>query len=180
MMKVYTRTGDNGTTSLSDGSRISKSSLLLHAYGTVDELNSFIGVVISQVSDNFLTKVQNELFVVGGMLATPVGNWEKYWKVERLAEFTEEIEREIDRLSEELEPMRGFILPQGSRLIADTHVCRTVCRRAERLVVELMAENEAYKPVQILLNRLSDFFFILARFFHKKEKILETLYQSAK
>jgi cob(I)alamin adenosyltransferase len=179
-MKIYTRTGDNGTTSLSDGSRISKGSILLHAYGTVDELNSFIGVVISQISDDFLTKVQNELFVVGGMLATPVENWEKYWKVERLSEFTAEIEREIDRLSAELEPMRGFILPQGSRLIADTHVCRTVCRRAERYVVQLMEENEAYKPVQVLLNRLSDFFFILARFFHKKEKIFETLYQSGK
>ena len=179
-MKIYTRTGDNGTTSLSDGSRISKSSVLLHAYGTVDELNSFIGVVISQNPDEFLTKVQNELFVVGGMLATPVENWEKYWKVERLAEFTAELEREIDRMSAELEPMRGFILPQGSRLIADTHVCRTVCRRAERLVVEIMAEQEAYKIVQILLNRLSDFFFILARFFHKKENISETLYKSEK
>ena len=179
-MKIYTRTGDNGTTSLSDGSRISKGSVLLHAYGTVDELNSFIGVVISQISDDFLTKVQNELFVVGGMLATPVANWEKYWKVERLSEFTAELEAEIDRLSAELEPMRGFILPQGSRLIADTHVCRTVCHRAERYVVQLMEENEAYKPVQVLLNRLSDFFFILARFFHKKEKVFETLYQSAK
>ena len=179
-MKIYTRTGDNGTTSLSDGSRISKGSVLLHAYGTVDELNSFIGAVISQNPNDFLTKVQNELFVVGGMLATPVANWEKYWKVERLAEFTAELEQEIDKLSAELEPMRGFILPQGSRLIADTHICRTVCRRAERYVVQLMEEDEAYKNVQVLLNRLSDFFFILARFFHKKENISETIYKSAK
>ena len=180
MMKIYTRTGNKGTTSLSDGSRISKSDILLHAYGTVDELNSFIGVLISQNPDQFLTKVQNELFVVGGMLATPVANWEKYWKVERLAEFTAELEHEIDRMSAELEPMRGFILPQGSKLIADTHVCRTVCRRAERFVVALIDQNEAYQKVQVLLNRLSDFFFILARFFHKKEKIFETVYQSAK
>lgn len=179
-MKIYTRTGDNGTTSLSDGSRISKSDVLLHAYGTVDELNSFIGVVISQISDDFLTKLQNELFVVGGMLATPVASWERYWKVERLEEFTREIEHEIDRMSAELEPMRGFILPQGSRLIADTHVCRTVCRRAERYVAELAARDDNYKKVQVLLNRLSDFFFILARFFHKKENISETIYQSAK
>ena len=179
-MKIYTRTGDKGTTSLSDGSRISKSDILLHAYGTVDELNSFIGVVISQNPDEFLTKVQNELFVVGGMLATPVTNWEKYWKVERLAEFTKELEEEIDRMSAELPPMRGFILPQGSRLIADTHVCRTVCRRAERYVVAMMEEDEAYQKVQVLLNRLSDFFFILARFFHQKENISETLYQSGK
>lgn len=179
-MKVYTRTGDKGTTSLSDGSRVSKNDNLLHAYGTVDELNSFIGVVISQNPDDFLTKVQNELFVVGGMLATPVSNWEKYWKVERLADFTTELEHEIDRMTAELPPMRGFILPQGNRLIADTHVCRTVCRRAERYVVALMEADEAYQKVQVLLNRLSDFFFILARFFHKKEKISETLYQSAK
>ena len=179
-MKIYTRTGDKGTTSLSDGSRISKSDILLHAYGTVDELNSFIGVVISQNPDEFLTKVQNELFVVGGMLATPVTNWEKYWKVERLAEFTKELEQEIDRMSAELPPMRGFILPQGSRLIADTHVCRTVCRRAERYVVAMMEEDETYQKVQVLLNRLSDFFFILARFFHQKENIFETLYQSGK
>lgn len=179
-MKIYTRTGDKGTTSLSDGSRISKSDILLHAYGTVDELNSFIGVVISQNPDEFLTKVQNELFVVGGMLATPVANWEKYWKVERLAEFTKELEEEIDRMSAELPPMRGFILPQGSRLIADTHVCRTVCRRAERYVVAMMEEDETYQKVQVLLNRLSDFFFILARFFHQKENISETLYQSGK
>ena len=179
-MKVYTRTGDKGTTSLSDGSRVSKNDNLLHAYGTVDELNSFIGVVISQNSDDFLTKVQNELFVVGGMLATPVANWEKYWKVERLAEFTTELEHEIDRMTVELPPMRGFILPQGSRLIADTHVCRTVCRRAERYVVALMEVDEAYQKVQVLLNRLSDFFFILARYFHLKENISETLYQSGK
>lgn len=153
---------------------------MLHAYGTVDELNSFIGVVISQNPDEFLTKVQNELFVVGGMLATPVANWEKYWKVERLAEFTKELEEEIDRMSAELPPMRGFILPQGSRLIADTHVCRTVCRRAERYVVAMMEEDETYQKVQVLLNRLSDFFFILARFFHQKENISETLYQSGK
>ena len=152
----------------------------MHAYGTVDELNSFIGVVISHNPDEFLTKVQNELFVVGGMLATPVTNWEKYWKVERLAEFTKELELEIDRMSAELPPMRGFILPQGSRLIADTHVCRTVCRRAERYVVAMMEEDEAYQKVQVLLNRLSDFFFILARFFHQKENISETLYQSGK
>jgi cob(I)alamin adenosyltransferase len=179
-MKVYTRTGDKGTTSLSDGSRVSKNDNLLHAYGTVDELNSFIGVVISQNPDEFLTKVQNELFVVGGMLATPVSNWEKYWKLERLAEFTTELEHEIDRMTAELPPMCGFILPQGSRLIADTHVCRTVCRRAERYVVALMEVDETYQKVQVLLNRLSDFFFILARFFHQKENISETLYQSEK
>ena len=179
-MKIYTRTGDKGTTSLSDGSRISKNDILLHAYGTVDELNSFIGVVISQNPDEFLTKVQNELFVVGGMLATPVANWEKYWKVERLAEFTKELEQEIDRMSAELPQMRGFILPQGSRLIADTHICRTVCRRAERYVVAMMEEDDTYQKVQVLQNRLSDFFFILARFFHQKENISETLYQSSK
>ena len=129
-MKIYTRTGDNGTTSLSDGSRVPKDSPLLHAYGTVDELNSFIGTVISQNPDDFLTKVQNELFIVGGMLATPPADWEKYWQADRLAAFTAEVEHEIDRLNAQLDPLRGFILPQGSRLIAESRLIkdgRTTC-----------------------------------------------------
>ncbi len=177
-MKIYTRTGDDGSTSLSDGSRVSKSDVLLHAYGTVDELNSFLGVVISQFNSEFLTEIQNELFVVGGMLATPIRKWDKYWDISHLSDFTKKIESEIDKLSVELPPMRGFILPQGNKLISDTHVCRTVCRRAERLVCEILHNNSQYNEVQNLLNRLSDYFFILARFFHKKSNIPEIYYKS--
>ena len=179
-MKIYTKTGDNGTTSLADGSRVLKSDALLHAYGTVDELNSCLGLLISEENLPFLTETQNFLFLVGGMLATPVDKWELYYKDASLEEFVQRTEREIDKMQAELPPMRGFILPQGSRSIAYAHICRTVCRRAERLVVELAERDEHYREVQKVLNRLSDFFFVLARFFHKKNNISETNYKSVK
>lgn len=179
-MKVYTRTGDKGTTSLSDGSRVNKSDTLLHAYGTVDELNSQVGLLISEYKDDFLTEIQNELFIVGGMLATPLHNWEKYWNISQLSDFTKIIETNIDALTAQTEPLKGFILPQGSRTIAMAHICRTVCRRAERFVCELMKNNDAFSPIQILLNRLSDYFFILALFFHKKENVNVIYYKSTK
>ncbi|MCQ2275814.1 MAG: cob(I)yrinic acid a,c-diamide adenosyltransferase [Bacteroidales bacterium] len=179
-MKIYTKTGDNGTTSLSDGTRVPKSDSLLNAYGTIDELNSFIGLLISEENEIFLTKTQNFLFLIGGMLATPTDKWDCYYKDVCLEDFILEIEAEIDRMAAELPPFKGFILPQGSRAIAYAHICRTVCRRAERLVVILATQNERYKIVQKVLNRLSDYFFILARFFHKKSNIDETVYQSIK
>ncbi|MCQ2284559.1 MAG: cob(I)yrinic acid a,c-diamide adenosyltransferase [Bacteroidales bacterium] len=179
-MKIYTKTGDNGTTSLSDGTRVPKSDSLLNAYGTIDELNSFIGLLISEENEIFLTKTQNFLFLIGGMLATPTDKWDCYYKDVCLEDFILEIEAEIDRMAAELPPFKGFILPQGGRAIAYAHICRTVCRRAERLVVILATQNERYKIVQKVLNRLSDYFFILARFFHKKHNISETVYQSIK
>lgn len=179
-MKVYTKTGDNGTTSLSDGKRVSKADGLLHSYGTVDELNAFLGLVISEENMDFLTEIQNQLFVVGGLLATPLEYWTRYYDLDSLDAFTRRLESEIDQMSESLEPLRGFILPQGNVTIAHVHVCRTVCRRAEREVVALLERDEAYNRVQKLLNRLSDYFFVLARFFHKKYGIPETLYKSAK
>ena len=108
------------------------------------------------------------LFVVGGMLATETQNWSKYWPDADLAGLLQQIESEIDRMSAELDPFKGFILPQGSMLIAHIHVCRTVCRRAERLIVKIVDENEAYAPLLKIVNRLSDYFFILAQFCHKK------------
>lgn len=179
-MKIYTKTGDNGTTSLSDGSRISKGDNLLNAYGTIDELNSFIGLLISEENEIFLTKTQNFLFLIGGMLATPTDKWECYYKDACLENFILDIEAEIDRMTAELPTLKGFILPQGNRAIAYAHICRTICRRAERLVVILNTKNECYKNIQKVLNRLSDYFFILARFFHKKFNIEETIYKSIK
>ena len=176
-MKIYTKTGDNGTTSLADGSRVSKSDSLLHAYGTVDELNSFLGLLVSEEKEAFLTETQNFLFLVGGMLATPADKWELYYKDALLGEFVQRTESEIDRLQAELPPMRGFILPQGNKAVAYAHICRTVCRRAERLVVELAERDERYREVQKVLNRLSDFFFIFARYLHKKNNISETVYK---
>lgn len=179
-MKIYTRTGDSGTTSLSDGTRVSKDDALLHAYGTIDELNAFVGVLISEENETFLSEIQQMLFVLGGMLATPVSNWEKYWKSVDLDAFVARTESEIDTLSADLQPLKGFILPQGNRAIADTHVCRTVCRRAERAIVSLLPLSPTFSKVQIVLNRLSDYFFILARYLHKKYGVMETYYKSAK
>lgn len=179
-MKIYTKTGDAGTTSLADGSRVSKHCDLLEAYGTLDELNACIGLLISEEPLPFLTEIQQQLFVVGGMLATPVSNWEKYWQKADLDGFVGIVEQEIDALTAEIPPMRGFILPQGGRAISAAHLCRTVCRRAERRVTILMDSESAYNPMQKVLNRLSDYFFVLARFFHKKYSVSETYYKSMK
>ncbi|MBO4654327.1 MAG: cob(I)yrinic acid a,c-diamide adenosyltransferase [Bacteroidales bacterium] len=167
-MKIYTKTGDKGETSLVGGKRVKKYDTLLEAYGTIDELNACTGMVIAEEPVPFLTDIQRMLFVVGGMLATETQNWSKYWPEVDLADLLRQIEAEIDRMSAELEPFRGFVLPQGSMLIAHIHVCRTVCRRAERLVVKIAEENDAYSPLLKLVNRLSDYFFILAQFSHKK------------
>lgn len=177
-MKIYTKTGDNGTTSLSDGSRVFKCNYLIQAYGTVDELNAYLGLLISEEDVPFLTKTQQFLFYIGGMLATPVAKWQLYYKNSTIEDFIEETEREIDRMSDELPPLKNFILPQGSRKIAYAHLCRTVCRRAEREVVTLAVKDDRFFIVQKMLNRLSDYFFILARFFHLKDNISETVYQS--
>lgn len=177
-MKIYTKTGDTGRTSLSDGSRVSKNSDLLNAYGTIDELNAFLGLLISEKKEEFLTKLQKLLFVVGGMLATPADYWEKYYDLSVLDDYVHKLEEAIDEMSADLPPFRGFILPQGNTLIAHTHICRTICRRAEREVVGLMENDSRYQAVQILLNRLSDYFFVLARFYHKNYNIPETLYKS--
>ncbi len=175
-MKIYTKTGDKGTTSLVDGTRVSKTDQLLKCYGTVDELNSYIGLLIAMEADDFLTEIQRQLFVLGGMLATPTEKWEKFWKDSDIQAFISKMESKIDEMTLELPPFRGFILPQGNEAIARAHVCRTVCRRAEREVVALYEENPAYEMPMKLLNRLSDFFFTLARFYHKKMNVSETIW----
>lgn len=174
-MKIYTKTGDKGTTSLVDGTRVSKTNQLLNAYGTVDELNSSIGLLIAVEPDDMLTEIQRQLFVLGGMLATPTEKWEKYWTNSDIQTFISKVEGKIDEMTTELPPFRGFILPQGSETIARAHMCRTICRRAEREVVALYEENMAYEMPMKLLNRLSDYFFTLARFCHKKYGVDETI-----
>jgi cob(I)alamin adenosyltransferase len=176
-MKIYTKTGDKGETSLVGGKRVKKYDTLLESYGTIDELNAHIGLVIADEPEPFLTDIQRMLFVVGGMLATETQNWSKYWPDTDLDALLHGIEAEIDRMSAELEPFKGFILPQGSMLIAHIHVCRTVCRRAERLVVKIAEENETYLPLLKLVNRLSDYFFILAQYCHKKNNISVTYWK---
>lgn len=180
-MKIYTKTGDQGTTALFGGKRVSKSDLRINAYGTVDELNSWIGLVRDQEVNrsyaSVLVKIQNDLFVVGSMLAAEPGNTKI--KVPALSEnkilF---LETEIDAMNDVLIPMRYFILPGGHPSVSCCHIARTVCRRAERLVISLN-EREKVDPIIIkYLNRLSDFLFILARKMGHDLKIEETPWKS--
>lgn len=169
LSKIYTRTGDKGDTALGDGSRVTKHSKRVAAYGTVDELNATVGVARLQGDgdgDTALSRIQNDLFDVGADLCTPEaedGSKPEYPPLRVTPEQTERLEAEIDMMNERLEPLRSFVLPGGSSLSAHLHICRTVCRRAERLVVEL-AERENINPAAVIyLNRLSDWFFVAAR-----------------
>ena len=165
-MKIYTKTGDEGMTSLVGGKRVKKCCARLDSYGSVDELNSFIGLLVTYITDEadiaFLQKVQRELFMVGGSLATDLSVSEARCEVTQA--MISDIESEIDRLSAALPPLRSFVVPGGSRAAALAHVCRTVCRRAERCVFALIEEGGAVEEnVAVYLNRLSDYFFVLAR-----------------
>ena len=165
-MKIYTKTGDEGMTSLVGGKRVKKCCARLDSYGSVDELNSFIGLLVTYITDEadiaFLQKVQRELFMVGGSLATDLSVSEARCEVTQA--MISDIESEIDSLSAALPPLRSFVVPGGSRASALAHVCRTVCRRAERCVFALIEEGGAVEEnVAVYLNRLSDYFFVLAR-----------------
>lgn len=165
-MKIYTKTGDEGMTSLVGGKRVKKCCARLDSYGSVDELNSFIGLLVTYITDEadiaFLQKIQGELFIVGGSLATDLSVSEARCEVTQA--MISDIESEIDRLSVLLPPLRSFVVPGGSRAAALAHVCRTVCRRAERCVFALIEEGGAVdENVAVYLNRLSDYFFVLAR-----------------
>jgi cob(I)alamin adenosyltransferase len=176
-MKIYTKTGDDGTTSLFSGGRVSKHHLRVEAYGTVDELNSHIGVVRAHQptlpTGEMLFTVQEHLFRLGADLATPM-DAKAEWLVRITPQEIEWVEYRIDQLDEHLEPLKNFILPGGTLAAAHLHVARTVCRRAERLVVAL-AEHEAINNnALIYLNRLSDWFFIAARYENKQANISES------
>lgn len=165
-MKIYTKTGDEGMTSLVGGKRVKKCCARLDSYGSVDELNSFIGLLVTYITDEadiaFLQKIQRELFMVGGSLATDLSVSEARCEVTQA--MISYIESEIDSLSAALPPLRSFVVPGGSRAAALAHVCRTVCRRAERCVFALIEEGGAVEEnVAVYLNRLSDYFFVLAR-----------------
>ena len=161
--RVYTKTGDSGQTSLVDGSRVSKDDARVCAYGDVDELNSCLGLARVGLEDaeldELLGVIQNELFILGADLASPLPT-----PVPRIGdEHVAGLERVIDRLMEELAPLREFILPGGTRAAAQLHLARTIARRAERLVVALAARTEVGTPALIYLNRLSDLLFVMAR-----------------
>jgi cob(I)alamin adenosyltransferase len=169
--RVYTKSGDKGETSLVDGSRVSKADLRVAAYGEVDELNSLLGMARAGLADgqldDALGKIQNELFIVGADLASPMTI-----QVPRVGEeHVVELERLIDLLLEELEPLREFILPGGSPPGAALHLARAVARRAERSVVALAAQSETNARALEYLNRLSDLLFVMARVANKRASV---------
>lgn len=203
MVKVYTRTGDRGTTPLFGGKRVDKNSTRIKAYGEVDELNSLIGIVLTnlnysssplgrEVSSKIkienkvssrdartikikLLRIQTELFVLGADLATPK---EVKVKIPRITKsFVTRLEKEIDKWSTSLPQLRNFILPGGSTVGAKLHLARTVARRAERSVVELSGQEKINKNAQVYINRLSDWLFTLARYVNKLEGIVEVAWK---
>ncbi|UII29290.1 cob(I)yrinic acid a,c-diamide adenosyltransferase [Fulvivirga maritima] len=165
-MKIYTKTGDKGQTALFGGKRVSKANLRIDSYGTVDELNSYIGLVrdqkVNELRKAFLIEIQDRLFTVGSILATEPGNTKV--KVPQLSgEDISSLEKEIDVMDTTLPPMRSFVLPGGDQAVSFCHVARCVCRRAERLVVALNEVEPVDELVIQYLNRLSDYLFMLAR-----------------
>ena len=172
-MKIYTKTGDKGTTALFGGTRVKKYNLRIESYGTVDELNSYIGLIkdqeINEDSKEALLKIQNELFTLGAMLATPPEKETLKSGKERLniPKIDEDsilfLENEIDKMDEVLPQMTHFILPGGHQAVSFCHVARCVCRRAERFSVELNDDEPINEDILKYLNRLSDYLFVLAR-----------------
>jgi cob(I)alamin adenosyltransferase len=174
LTRIYTRAGDAGETSLGDGTRVPKTDPRIEAYGTVDELNAFIGFALTGgVSADvrpWLEQVQNDLFDLGADLCVPLEDERERLRVTQGQ--VEQLEEWCDLVNERLEPLKSFILPGGSELAARLHLARTVCRRAERLAVEL-AEAASVNPVAVAyLNRLSDLLFILARAANPGEEVL--------
>lgn len=165
-MKIYTKTGDQGTTGLLGGKRISKSDIRIECFGNIDELNSYLGLISSedilQNHNEFIRSVQNNLFVAGSLLAADP---EKPGL--KLPEIHEDdiikMEKEIDRIQETLPPLKYFVLPGGHQVASYIHIARTVCRRAERTIVALGSDDNSVKIILAYLNRLSDYLFVLAR-----------------
>ncbi|MGB5210864.1 MAG: cob(I)yrinic acid a,c-diamide adenosyltransferase [Gammaproteobacteria bacterium] len=174
LSKIYTRTGDAGTTGLGDGTRVAKDHPRVEAYGSTDELNSAVGVILAsgEIPEGIatcLTETQHDLFDLGGELCIPGSEVMNAAHVERL-------ERELDRLNESLPPLREFVLPGGGTSAAASHMARTICRRAERRVLSL-ASNEPVNPELVrYLNRLSDLLFVIARVFARRDCGQEVLW----
>jgi cob(I)alamin adenosyltransferase len=177
LSKIYTRTGDKGTTALGSGERVPKHALRIAAYGTVDETNASIGMVRVHLGDTepkldaMLVRIQNDLFDLGADLATVETDKPLPYEPLRMTQAqVDRLEQEIDRLNAELSVLRSFVLPGGTPAAAALHLARTVCRRAERLVVELMEKpEEKVSPESVkYLNRLSDFLFVASRYANDK------------
>ncbi len=180
-MKIYTRHGDKGQTSLASGERVAKSCQRLESYGTIDELNSHIGLLIALMPEGedktFLGEVQRQLFVVGGNLATDLDGNELRPQLCIPANQVEDIERHIDRVEVSLPPLRRFVMPAGTQAACQAHVCRTVCRRAEREILRLSESGATVDPqVTTYANRLSDYFFVLSRYLNLQAGRTEELW----
>jgi cob(I)alamin adenosyltransferase len=168
-MKIYTKTGDKGETSLFGGERVWKDNLRISAYGTVDELNSILGVAVNEITNKELREVinsiQNDLFTLGSDLASPLEKENKRFTIPRVnAQFVERLEKLIDNYDSQLPSLRNFIIPGGTKGAGLIHLARTVCRRAEREVISLAKVEPITEEIKIYLNRLSDLLFVLARF----------------
>lgn len=180
--KVYTRTGDDGTTGLGTGARISKTSLRIEAYGTVDELSACIGLALAQqpVTElvESLRRIQNELFHLGADLCIPEADKQRYPGPRVEARHVAALEQLMDKLSESLPPLENFILPGGSAAAAGLHVARTICRRAERIIIALSQEEPVGAQVIPYINRLSDALFVMARFQNRQMGVDDPLWDS--
>jgi len=197
-IKIYTKTGDDGTTGLIGGERVKKYDIRLESYGTIDELNSYLGVIRSKCKDyfdnGFLKKIQVNLFEICSCLATdPFESPEKDSEDSQndscssknkgklqFADDLKELEAEIDRLSEKIPTLTNFILPSGCEESAFSHVARTVCRRAERNIVRLSEQIPVDSSIMQYINRLSDYLFILARIFNLKNRVDESFWEKNK
>jgi cob(I)alamin adenosyltransferase len=187
LTKIYTKVGDKGTTLLASGAKVPKDSLRIETYGTVDELNSFLGLLRDALTDAGkepfaditakLYVIQNEIFDLGGELATPLEilNTERQQVVN--AASIARLEAEIDALNEPLPPLANFVLPGGHQANSVAHVCRTVCRRAERLIVALARDEKVRDEPRIYLNRLSDWLFVVGRVISARLGLPEVLWQ---
>ncbi|WP_165042495.1 cob(I)yrinic acid a,c-diamide adenosyltransferase [Dysgonomonas sp. ZJ709] len=164
---VYTKTGDKGKTSLVGGKRVAKAHIRLEAYGTIDELNSFTGSLICQIEDEedlkILSYIQHKLFTVGSYLATETEAISPKAASIIIDKDIALLENEMDRMDSELPPLRQFVLPGGSEAAAQAHICRTVCRRAERCIYRVKEEFPVDDNIMTFVNRLSDYFFLLSR-----------------
>ena len=179
-MKIYTRTGDDGTTGLIGGSRVKKHNIRLESYGTIDELNSYVGLIRSMLNDRktdqVIELIQNKLFVIGANLATEesIGIIKRQLPCNKSD--IEMLEQEMDKMNNELPELRNFILPGGSQVSSFCHVARTVCRRAERRIVELSENAEVDANLIKFVNRLSDYLFVLSRKVNLDQKVPEILW----